>query len=65
MVEQPAIESTNKTVFCIYDNRMMLHRDKNYHSEDGKIKQNLSKAREDHFVSPEVPFRIQAIYEYL
>ena len=43
----------------------MLHRDHNYHSEAGKLKTDLPAGRTEDFISPEVPFRIQAIYDYL
>ena len=54
-----------KPVFYMYDEFMMQHRDYNYHTEEGKIKEDLPELREDDFVSPEVPFRIKAIHDYL
>lgn len=54
-----------KPVFYMYDEAMMQHQDYNYHDEQGKIKENLPPVREEDFCSPEVPFRIKAIYEYL
>ena len=58
-------EPSRKEVFYIYDETMMQHKDHNYHDEEGKAKTDLPKIRENDFVSPEVPFRIKAIYEYL
>ena len=54
-----------KPVFYIYNEGMMLHRDHNYHSEEGKLRQDLPPAREGDFASPEVPFRIKSIHDYL
>ncbi len=52
--------------FYIYDDRMLQHRDTNYHNEsDGKMKTDLPEARVHDFISPEVPFRIQAIHQFL
>ena len=58
-------ERSRKEVFYIYDETMMRHRDHNYQDEEGKAKTDLPKAREDDFISPEVPFRIKAIHDYL
>ena len=57
--------SSKKAVFYFYDEAMLLHRDHNYHSDEGKLKTDLPEERTDDFISPEVPFRIRSIYEYL
>lgn len=47
---------------------MMLHRDHNYHDSQGKAKTDIPINRDtgkQDFISPEVPFRIKAIYDYL
>ena len=41
----------------------MLHRDHNHHDEMGQVRQNLPET--DDYISPEVPFRIRAIYDHL
>ena len=58
-------DKTKKAVFYIYDEGMLEHRDHNYHTEEGKMKEGLDEASEENFISPEVPFRIKAIHDYL
>ena len=45
----------------MYDEAMLLHRDHNYHDDDGKLKTEIPEDRQGDFQSPEVPFRIQSI----
>ena len=47
-------------VFYTYDKEMMKHKDENNHDEDGKPILGAES-----ILSPEVPFRIKAIYDYL
>ena len=54
-----------KPVFYIYEESMLLHADHTYHGEDGKMKDSLPDDVLDSYPSPEVPFRIKSIYEYL
>lgn len=52
-------------MFYIYDDRMLKHRDNNYHDAEGKIRVDLPEERGDDFVSPEVPLRIKNIFNFL
>ena len=58
-------EGNKKPVFYIYDEAMMQHKDHNYQNEEGKATTTLPEPNKHDFVSPEVPFRIKAIYEHL
>ena len=61
-------------VFYTYDEEMMKHRDENRHDAYGKNIVITEEANVDfrspdylslELISPEVPFRIKAIYDYL
>lgn len=69
--EAQAEEQGRKPVFYTYDEAMLLHMDHNFHDESsGKMRTggapNANEEKcEQEYASPEVPFRIKAIHDYL
>ena len=56
---------SDATVFYTFDANMMKHKDENCHDENGKMTPLEELSKIPSFRSPEIPFRIKSIYEYL